>query len=185
MHRKQYAAIFDSTFISLRLVFRNTHPHQSADEAAHCATHTQSRQRAHNRTSSNERSHARDGERTDSSKKTEGPTHNAACSHPRGRALGSLRVLLMSELLRALSVGKQHRYVIVRKAGLENTVNGLFRLNGTLIDAENGCVFSCHTNSPLDSETRLMLHSYLVGYLVSATGNRYSFRHDGGLFVLR
>src|ERR1700722_9170400 len=144
MDRKQYAAILNSAFVALRFILGNSHPDQGANQAAYGSANTQSCKRSHNRAGSYERPYTRDGQSSNSSQQAESPADSAARCNTRRGAFGGLGVLLVRKLLRALSVGKQHRDVVVRKPRRENTIDGLFRLRGVFINAENGCIFSCH-----------------------------------------
>src|SRR5580704_12408264 len=144
MHREQHAARLHAAFIALRFILRHSHADQSADESTHRPARAQTRQRAHDGTSRDERSDARDGQRADAGQQTECAANYASCGHARGGALRRLGVLLVGEIFRALVIRQQHRNVVARKSCRHDSVHCQLGLWHRLINAENGCIFSCH-----------------------------------------
>src|ERR1022692_3387914 len=144
MYRQQNTALFDSAFVPLGLILRHAHTDECADQSADRAANSQAGQGSHNRAGRNERTEARNRQCADTDQQSQGAAHYAPGSHASGRSLGRLRVLLMSELLRALVVGQEHRNVVVREPRRDDLVDGVFRLSVAFVNSKYRCLFACH-----------------------------------------
>src|ERR1017187_9735464 len=144
MYRQQNTAPFDSAFVPLGLILRDAHTDECADQSADRAANSQAGQGSHNRAGRNERTEARNRQCADTDQQSQGAAHYPPGSHASGRSLGRLRVLLMSELLRALVVGQEHRNVVVREPRRNDLVDGVFRLSAAFVNSKYRCLFACH-----------------------------------------
>src|ERR1039457_1323018 len=124
------------SFIPLVLILRHAHTDECADQSADRAANSQAGQGSHNRTGRNERTEARNRQCADTDQQSQGAAHYAPGSHASRSALGRLRALLMSDLLRALVVRQEHRNVVIREPCRNDLIDGLFRLSAAFVNSK-------------------------------------------------
>src|SRR5579862_4383480 len=98
MDREQNPSLFDSTFITLGFILRNTHTNQSSSNATHCTSNTHPGKSSHNRTCGNQRTNTRNGERADAREPPQASANYSSGGYTRSRAFGCLRVFLVGKI---------------------------------------------------------------------------------------
>src|SRR5271155_3852551 len=102
--REQDVPVLDLSFVAFRLILRNTHTYKCSGKTAGRCAACRACQSCHDRT------------RCDANHPAQRSAQYSSRTCTGGSALGSLRVLLVGEVLGALLVGEKNRHVVVGEA---------------------------------------------------------------------
>ena len=103
MYRQQNPAVLDTAFVTFRLILRNAHAHQSAQETANRSPDTKTCQCAHDRTRRDQRTHTRDSQSTNAGEQSQCSPDRSAHAYTGGSAFRSFRVLFGCKIPRSLA----------------------------------------------------------------------------------
>src|SRR5579864_2062647 len=98
MYGKQNAAIFHSAFVSLGLVFRNSHSNQGSGNSTDGATNARARKGGDNRPSGNKRSQSRYRQCTNTQQPPHCTAEDDSCSRARCSSFWCLGTFLVRKI---------------------------------------------------------------------------------------
>src|ERR1700735_818419 len=117
MNGQQNIAVLNFAFVPLRLVLRDTHADECTREAAGCRATSRARQCRHECARRDKASKPCNGHPSDPDHPAQRAAQYCAARSASRRALGSLGVLFVREVLTALFVGEENRHVVLCEAG--------------------------------------------------------------------
>src|ERR1019366_6586522 len=146
MNRQKDVPAFDLSLVAFRLILGNTHADEFSHQSSGCCAASRAGQSCHDRTRRDKGSEPRNRQRPDTHHPAQRSAKNCAAACSGRRAFRSLCMLLVSEILGSLLVGKKNRYVVLGEAGRFRIFSYRDRLRLTLCYAKY-CLL-CHVLSP-------------------------------------
>src|SRR5579862_5228068 len=100
-------------FVSLRFVFRDSHPNERANNTAECATGSEASKSGYDRTGRNQWTESGNCKSADPDKQSQSSTDHSAGRNSSGGAFWCFCALVVRKVFRTFVVRKQNRDIVV------------------------------------------------------------------------